>query len=143
MSLDVLQRKMVSMAMDNTRLPVETWVDFVRRSSRTASSWIESHSTWWSRDWFLRSMAWNDHLRRDLERQLSFVLSNIHSSTCFSWASILFSWHAHEWLSAQRVFFSRSRSTGSLSSRPGTRSIHGIVHKRWHEGIEYAQRITL
>ena len=49
-------------------------------------------------------MAWNDNLTRDLERQLAFNFSDIHCSTSFSWASILFSWHAHEWLSAQRVF---------------------------------------
>ena len=141
--LNVLQRKMVSMAMDNTRLSIESWVDYVRRSARTASSWIERHSLWWSREWLLRSVTWNDHLRRDLERQLACNCSDVRSSTSYSWASILFSWHASEWLSAQRVYFNRSRSGGSLSSRTGTRSLHGFVHIRWHEGVEYAQRMTL
>ena len=97
--LDRLRKRMVSAAMFNTRLVVESWVCFMRRSSREASRWIEDNSQWWSRKWLQRSLSWAAHLERDYARQKSHFVDGVHPdllSTQFSWAATLYSFHGQE-----------------------------------------------
>ena len=140
--LDRMQRRLVSAAMNNTRLTVESWVTFVRRSAKEASHWVEHNSEWWSRQWLRRAIAWCDHLERDSKQQLLHYESNANPellSTRFSWAAALYRHHGPQWLADRRIFDQRSAWQETMYSRTGTRVIRGKVHTRFHDGIAYAR----
>ena len=144
--IDKLQRRMVSLAMNNTRLRTEEWVEFVRRSAGQSSRYIEKHSEWWSRLWLTRAISWDDHLARDWSQQKKFWVDNAPSTfltTSFSGAAALYSWRAQAYMDSVRTFHLRTSLGDRVDGRTGARAKRGKVHARWHEGIAYARRMTL
>jgi len=142
--IDRVQRRMVSAAMANTRLAIESWVTFVRRSARQSALWIEQNSFWWSRRWFERSVKWADHLERDANQQRVHYIDGVSLcllSTRCSWAAAMYSHQNSAWLAEKRVFFRRTAWSESLISRTGTRAVRGRVHTRFQEGVEHARRM--
>ena len=142
--LDSVQRRMVSGAMGNYRLPIETWDQFFKRSARESARWIEANSRWWSRNWLKHTVNWYAHLERDWIQQKKFWEHHVQPellSTQWSWAAVLYSFHDADWLAKQRTYQRRHGQTENLCSRTGTRAHVGRVHIRSHEGLAYAQRM--
>ena len=140
--LDRIQRKMVAAAMGNSRLRTESWEEFCRRSAKQASSWVEQHSRWWSRQWLQKAIDWNSHVERDWQIQKCFWQSECSAEslkTKWSWCPLLLHWHGDEWLRNRRIFQNRSGRSHCTHTR--TRRVRGKVHTRWHDGIQYASRM--
>ena len=141
--LDRIQRRMVSAAIGNYRLTVETWIQFLRRTSHESAAWIEANSHWWSYRWLQRIIKWEEHLVRDAAEQQRY-LDGAPIDRCrtrWSWAAALFNFHGSTWLSEQRVFYNRSNRLEGVYSRTGTRAVRGKIYTRFQEGIEHARRL--
>ena len=131
--LDKLERRMVSAAMANTRLTIEPWVTFVRRSARQSSLWIEQNSNSWSRTWFQRSVKWADHLERDATQQRLHYSDNVlpvRLNTRWSWAAAMYSHRDSTWFLDRRVFLE-----GQLGRRA---CAAGREHERLEGGSTHA-----
>ena len=136
---------MTAMALGIFRYPIEPWPDFVKRRARMAANVIERNDAWWTKSWFSRAVAWEDHCRRSLAVQ-SRVLENptdiMASSTNFPWPPLLLDWNGLDFLRERRTFYTRSRGSLSVTSRTDTRAGRGFVHTRWHDGILNARNIV-
>ena len=127
--LDRQQQKMVASMMKVPRIPGEEAADYVRRRGRLANKICKTHGTL-SSHWFSRCVKWDEHLSR---------ARNMHT-----WAARLREYHGKQWLIERRAQFapssaSRSSPSSSSAGRTGTRAIHGKVHMRWHDGVDYAR----
>ena len=77
-------------------------------------------------------------------RTASFFEQDVSPEFCktrWSWAAALFSFQSSDWLQDQRVIYYRSRGQEGVYSRTGTRAVRGVVHARFHEGVDYARRM--
>ena len=74
--------------------------------------------------WRKRVIDWDAHLNRERNYE--------------SWASKTLHFHGKQWLEEQRAHHSVGQWGSLLFGRTGTRAMPGIVHKRWHDGIESA-----
>ena len=122
--VDGMQRRMVALIMRLPRREGESPEEFFRRRARSAGKACSDCGTW-SQRWFRRSIAWDEHLRRD------------RNST--SWPAQLLEYHGGTWLAAQRLM---RRSPSVFAGWTGTRASSGKVHMRWHDGIELAQQLV-
>ena len=113
--LDSLQAKMVASMMRVPRLPGELLPDFCRRRNRTAAVHCRQAGRW-SKDWFARSIRWNDHIQRN------------HVQHC--WLMMLTAFQDQLWLDSCRAL---SRSHGTM-----TRTQRGRPCMRWQDGVQYA-----
>ena len=126
--VDQVQQKMVASLMRLPPLPGEEAADYVRRRGRAARKVCTDCGTW-SHHWFARSVRWDQHLGRP---------ANFHS-----WPSQLREYKGKQWLMERRASFASAlRSNVSVhAGRTGTRACRGIVHTRWHDGIDYGQSV--
>ena len=136
---------MTAMALRIFRYPTEPWDEFNKRRARMSARVIERNNGWWTKSWFTRAVAWDDHCRRSLAVQ-SRVLKNptdiMSCATNFPWPPLLLDWNGLEFLRERRTFHTRSRGSESVSSRTVTRAGRGFVHTRWHDGIINARNIV-
>ena len=127
--LDALQQKMVASLVRLPPAPGEEAADYVRRRGRLARKFCAKQGVW-SQHWFTRAVCWDAHLSRP---------RNWHS-----WPSRLRGHKGKQWLMERRALFapavaSRGSSASVFAGRTGTRSFHGKVNTRWHDGIDFAQ----
>ena len=141
---DALQRRMTAMALGIFRYPEEPFVSFAKRRSRMAASVIEQNDGWWTKSWFTRAIAWDEHCRRSLAVQLR-VLENpadiMRSTTNFPWPPLLLDWKGLVYLRERRTFQARGRGSLSFMSRTSTRAASGHVAIRWHDGVLNARAL--
>ena len=127
--LDTLQRNMTAVLIRTPRLEAEETNDYFRRRRRIARNLCIENGLW-SKRWFSRSLKWDQHLARPLNRH--------------SWPAQLREYRGREWLMERRMSFapsvaSRTSSASILAGRTDTRAVRGKVHMRWHDGIEFAK----
>ena len=127
--VDQVQQKMVASLMRLPPLRGEEAPDYVRRRGRLARK-VCADCGIWSHHWFTRSIRWDEHLSRP---------ANAHS-----WASQLREYRGKQWLMDRRASFATAfRSNVSVhAGRTGTRAFRGIVHTRWHDGVDYGRTIV-
>ena len=109
--LDAVQRKMVAILLRLTPENEETCEQFRRRRGRAARA-LCLQGGLWSRRWFRRAVAWDDHSRRE--------------RNSFTWAAKLVEYRAAAFLASRRA---------AHFGRTATRSQPGFVCRRWHGGI--------
>ena len=115
-----------------SRLEGEGAESYVRRRGRAARKQCAHHGLW-SQQWFKRAIAWDEHLSRR---------RNFHT-----WASKLREHRGKTWLMHRRASFAPSTASvvspaSATAGRTGTRSFPGIVHTRWHDGVDFAKSIV-
>ena len=98
----------------------------VLRRNRAAASLARRHGLW-SAVWKKRVINWNDHLGRELNQN--------------SWAAKTLSYHGKEWLQERRRMHATGSSCSVLAGRTRTRASKGIVHRRWHDGVDVAKSV--
>ena len=134
--INVLQRKMIAIAVRVPRYPDDDFVDFHRRRHREAAKLIEEVNGWWARKWWWRCVSWDEHCRRNLRTQTAREPATM---TSFSWPPILLDWLGHDFLELRRLFHRRSATSHRSVSRTSTRVVVGHVNTRWHDGVLFAQ----
>ena len=115
---DRVQRRMLSQFLHLERLPTDDDDTYFRRRMRTVASVARQLGSWGS-DHARRVVSWSEHLKR--------------SRNSFSLAARLYTWRDENWLQQRRL----DPLIGG-TSRPGTRSSSGPVHRRWDEAVESA-----
>jgi len=121
--VDRTQNKMLSIALGVKAMAHETPEGFVRRKNRIVSQAATSTGKW-SAVWKSRVGKWSDHLNR------------AHNGN--SWAAKTLHYHGKEWLQKQRIMHAVGQFGSMLAGRTCTRSIQGVIHKRWHDGVDLA-----
>ena len=122
--VDRTQTKMIKILMNLQPHPGEDAESFVRRRNRAASGHAQQQGRW-SNIWRKRVLDWSDHLERPRN----------HSS----WASKTFLYRGKDWLQQQRRVHAVGEHSSLLAGRTRTRAFPGIVHKRWHDGVDTAR----
>ena len=125
--VDRIQTKMFLIVQNLRPQPGEDLIAWNRRRWKAAHKLVNS-SGLWSQKWFGRVVKWHEHVCRHPE----FV---IHP---------LLEWRGKEWLQERRqsLLPLLPRGLSSLSmfaGRTGTRCTAGRVHRRWHDGYDYAK----
>ena len=132
--IDRVQAKMYIIVKNLRPRPGEDLIAWNRRRWRHAAKDMKSQGPWSSR-WFNRSLRWDEHIERHPE--------------CI--VGPLRVWRGSDWLVERRqellpalpaIFSAGSYSRSSFAGRTGTRASSGCVHKRWHDGIEYAKQLS-
>ena len=143
--LNSLQRNMVAKALNIIPTPFETPATFNKRRFKTASHYIENHLKWWGQMWMRSTIAWHEHVQRDVREQTEFytTLSQDRCLSKLSWVAPLSVYHAAEWLDDRRTIETRRCSAGfpAFSSRTQTRVVRGHISMRWHDRVSYASRM--
>ena len=101
----------------------EDSASFVQRRNRLASTTARRHGTW-SKIWAKKVTDWNSHLQRDRNRH--------------SWAAKVLRFHGAQWLQDQRRIHAVGQQGSLVAGRTCTRAFPGIVHRRWHDGVDVA-----
>ena len=115
--LDVLQRRMISIAFGLRRSPAENVEQYNRRCSRVAAPFIDCL---WSHVWCKRMKTWSDHMARHTDL----------------WPARVSSFQDSQWLQMRRrMFGSQSLFAGPTQTRSERRK----VERRWHDGLQFAQ----
>ena len=112
-----VQRKMVAAIVRLPAEPGEDAVTYVRRRNAAMTNLISRDASW-NLDYCNRLAAWDAHLHRPRNKH--------------SWPSKMVGFQASEWLEAHRAM--RHCGTGTRVSRGGPAT-------RWHEGIEFAEKM--
>ena len=113
--VDTLQQRMNACMLRLPRLPHEEPDAYVRRRGRLARSHCQQAGLW-SRIWFQRAVAWDEHLTRGHNHQ--------------TWSAQLHDFRDKAWLMQRRADF---------DGRTCTRAVHGKVQMRWHDGVDFAK----
>ena len=100
---------------------------FVMRRNRAAAG-VARRRGLWSDVWKKRVIAWNAHLGRELNKN--------------SWAAKTLHFHGKEWLQQRRRMFAVGSQGSLLAGRTETRAGRGIVHRRWHDGVDHAKALS-
>lgn len=124
--IDRTQTKMVCIHMGTKKRECEEPAGFVQRSSRLAAVKAREYGRW-SHTWGRLVTGWDEHLKRPL---------NLHS-----WAAKMLKYHGAEWLQEQHILHADGESSSLMAGRTGTRAQSGIVHRRWHDGVDRAQSL--
>ena len=131
--IDRVQAKMYIIVKNLRPRPGEDLIAWNRRRWKHAAKDVKSQGSWSSR-WFNRSLRWDEHI----ERHPEFIVSPLRV------------WRGSDWLVERRqellpalpaIFSAGSYSRSSFAGRTGTRASSGCVHKRWHDGIDYAKQL--
>jgi len=131
--LDAMHRKMISVACPTRRAAGEDSDQYARRKGRYASS-LAKDTGLWSKHWFDRALAWDEHVHRN-------------RSGC-KWNRSLLAFHDASWLQQQRSAFAANASTRLrpwtiFSGRTCTRASAGKVQPRWQEAVQKVRSGTL
>ena len=121
--IDRTQTKMVRILIGTRVQAGEEPEDFLLRRNRLASVTARRHGNW-SRIWAKQVTDWNNHLHRDRNKH--------------SWAAKTLHYHDAAWLQDQRRIHAAGEHSSLLAGRTCTRAFPGIVHKRWHDGVDVA-----
>ena len=121
--IDRAQRKMIGILLRVRMRPGEDPATFGRRRNREATVVTRQHGTW-SAHWRKRVIDWNAHLSRDQNHK--------------SWASKTLHYHGQEWLRDQRRINAFGEQSSFTVGRTCTCASRGVVHKRWHDGVDTA-----
>jgi len=121
--IDRTQTKMLRVLMRTKMQTGEDPAAYVQRSNRIASTLAREHGKW-SHIWGKRVIDWNSHLKRE---------HNQHS-----WAAKILKYHGAEWLQDQRRIHAVGENCSLIAGRTCTRAHRGIVHRRWHDGVDVA-----
>ena len=78
----------------------------------------------WSDTWRKRVTDWNAHLHREPNQN--------------SWAAKTLHYQGKLWLQEQRRLHAVGQNGSLIAGRTGTRAEPGIVHRRWHDGVDVA-----
>lgn len=124
--LDPTHRKMISIACPTRRAAGEDPEQHARRKGRYASK-LAKETGLWSKHWFNRAVAWDEHVHRN-------------RSGC-KWNRSLLDFHDASWLQEQRSVFAAVAPTRSnpwtiFSGRSCTRAAAGRVQPRWQEAVQ-------
>jgi len=118
---DKVQNKMLAILMNVPRFPGEQPHEYVRRRNHMASCQARAGQRW-SAIWYARVVAWNDHLKRPANAR--------------SWAAQTLEFRGRAYLQERRI---ANHSESSSHGRTCTRSTRGVVHTRWHDGVDFAR----
>jgi len=121
--VDRTQGKMLSIALGVKVMADETPAAFVRRRNLIVSQAATSAGRW-SNIWKSRVSKWSQHLNRPRNGN--------------SWAAKTLHYHGKEWLQQQRITHAIGQFGSMLAGRTCTRSFPGVIHKRWHDGVDLA-----
>ena len=121
--IDRTQTKMIAILMNLRPQPGDDPEMFVRRRNRAAASEARNRGRW-SETWRKRVIEWNGHLGRELNQK--------------SWAYKTLHYHGKAWLQEQRRIHAVGQNGSLIAGRTGTRAEPGIVHRRWHDGVDVA-----
>ena len=99
---------------------------FALRRNRAAAK-IATQSGRWSSIWRKQVANWNAHLQRPRNHR--------------SWAYHTLHYHGKQWLQEQRITHAVGQRVSMLAGRTGTRAMPGIVHRRWHDGVDAANAV--
>ena len=114
--LDRLQTKMIATLQRVPRISGEAADAYCRRRKKAASK-LSQECGIWSKRWYARAIAWDDHVGR--------------AHNPYSWPSVLQEFQGADWLDEQRVL---RRMQGT-----GTRASAGRPCMRWSDGIAFAR----
>ena len=126
--LNRIQSKMCAIVQNIRPREGEDLFVWNRRRWKAAARLAREHGLW-SDKWFCRALKWDEHV----ERHPELVIAPLRL------------WRGKQFLIERRQellpAFPRllSSSLSALAGRTGTRAATGFVHKRWHDGIEYAK----
>ena len=124
--IDRTQTKMIRTLIGQRPRPDEDPAGFMIRCNRVAADTARNRGCW-SNLWRKRVIDWSSHLHRDQNQS--------------SWASKTLHFHGKAWLQEQRRLHAVGERTSLTAGRPCTRSFPGIVHKRWHDGVDTAMEL--
>jgi hypothetical protein len=124
--IDRTQTKMIRILMNLKMKQDEDPETFVRRRNRAAAHEARRRGCW-STLWRKRVTNWNEHLGRERNQN--------------SWAAKTLHFHGKTWLQEQRRLHAVGQHSSLSAGRTGTRSFPGIVHKRWHDGVDTAMTV--
>ena len=116
-ALDRMQTKMMAVLLRTVPNEGESPADYCRRRNQIAAKECRARGQW-SKFWYLRSVAWDDHLER------------AHCPE--SWPTQLRSVNDATWLDTLRAL--------NGGGRTRTRVCRGRPAMRWSDGIDHAQR---
>ena len=123
--IDRTQTKMIRILMNLKLQPGEDPEAFVHRRNHAAAYEARQQGRW-SNLWRKRVINWNEHCRRVQNQN--------------SWASKALQYHGKSWLQEQRRLHAVGEFSSLTPGRTCTRSFPGIVHKRWHDGVDTAMQ---
>jgi len=115
--IDVIQRKMVSLAFGLRRTPAESMKKYNARCGRAAAPFIDLS---WSQVWCTRMQSWQSHMERHAEL----------------WPARISAYQDARWLQTRRLL---SGSPSLFAGLTGTRARAGKVQRRWQEGLAFSQ----
>ena len=124
--IDKTQTKMISILLGLRVQPEEDPAAFIRRRGREARR-VANQSGSWSSVWRRQVTNWSEHLNRGRNAK--------------SWAAQTLHYHGKQWLMDQRQIHSVGQWGSLLAGRTCTRVAPGIVHKRWHDGVDVALNV--
>ena len=114
-----VQNHMLARLLQTNRLPGEDTDCYFRRR-RVICRRLSAKMGRWSDSWARAVCTWVGHVQRGHDPG--------------AWTTVLYDWHASEWLQRQRV----SASRGGSARRLGTRAGPGRPATRFFEGAEIA-----
>ena len=121
--VDTLQRHILQTVVALPPLWGELAADFVRRRANTIAR-VQATCGRWSSSYGADLVNWHAHCLRGRVRGL--------------WSGFLLDWHDEAWLQTCRLVAHR----GGALSRTGTRSLPGVVPRRWQAGLEHLKCIS-
>ena len=124
--IDRTQTKMIGILMGLRFQPGDDPTSFAQRRNRAAGR-VARNQGKWSAVWRNRVINWSSHLQRDINAN--------------SWAAKTLNYHGKDWLQQQRIIHATNQYSSIFAGRTGTRAAPGIVHKRWHDGVDSAQSV--
>ena len=136
--VDGVQRKMIASAMRLQKLPEEHPATYIRRRNRDANRLLAKGGRW-SQRWFQKATNWDQHIRRDLKRQLLHVVDNVPApllATSFAWGPPLVAFQDLDFLNRQRVVHRVNEFSDRINVRTGLRVGRRRIHPRWSQSIE-------
>jgi len=124
--VDKTQTKMIGSLLGMKVQPGDDPATFAMRRNRAAKN-IAAQRGKWSSIWRKQVANWSSHLNRPRNHR--------------SWASQTLHYHGKHWLQEQRVTHSVGQWGSMFAGRTCTRAMPGIVHRRWHDGVDAAREV--
>ena len=121
--IDRTQTKMIRALMREQFQPGDDFASFAARRNRVAAG-VARRRGQWSSVWRKRVVDWDAHLQRERNQN--------------SWAAKALKYHGKVWLQEQRRIHAVGEHSSVHAGRTRTRASRGIVHRRWHDGVEAA-----
>ena len=124
--LDKTQTKMIGSLLGMKFQPGDDPATFALRRNHAAAK-IATQSGRWSSIWRKQVTNWNAHFQRPRNHRSS-AYHTLH-------------YHGKHWLQEQRVTHSVGQCGSMFAGRTCIRAMLGIVHRRWHDGVDAANDV--